>query len=235
MTEKKNTFKKPSKKHQPKGLSILYEDNDIIVVDKIAGLLTMATEREKQKTAYFLLTDYVRKGIQRSKNRVFIVHRLDRDTSGILVFAKNQNAKNYLQENWQYFSKTYIAVVHGKLEEKDSIISSELSEDRGFRVSSKDDSEKAKFSKTGYKVVVESARYSMLEIKLLTGRKHQIRVHFSELGHPIVGDKIYGKKDKGAQRLALHSGSLTIRHPYTKDDMTFKTEIPLYFKTLVRI
>ncbi|MFA7326064.1 MAG: RluA family pseudouridine synthase [Candidatus Kapaibacterium sp.] len=235
MTEKKQSFKKPSKKHQPKGLSILYEDHDIIVVDKVAGLLTMGTEREKEKTAYFLLTDYVRKGIARSKNRIFIVHRLDKDTSGILVFAKNQNAKNFLQEHWQHFSKTYYAVVHGKLEEKDGIISSELLEDRDFKVSSKDDSEKAKFSKTRYKVVVESTRYSMLEINLLTGRKHQIRVHFSEFGHPIVGDKLYGNKGKGAQRLALHSGSLTIRHPYTKDDMTFQTEIPTYFKTLVRI
>lgn len=235
MTEKKNTFKKPSKKHQPKGLTILYEDHDIIVVDKIAGLLTMATEREKQKTAYFLLTDYVRKGIQRSKNRIFIVHRLDKDTSGILVFAKNAKAKHYLQEHWQYFSKTYYAVVHGKLEEKESIISSELAENRDHRVSSKDDSDNAKFSKTRYKVVVEAARYSLLEIHLLTGRKHQIRVHFSEHGHPIVGDKIYGNKDKGAQRLALHSGSLTIRHPSTQDDMTFETEIPQYFKTLVRL
>lgn len=235
MTEKKNSFKRPSAKHQPKGLTILYEDHDIIVVDKVAGLLTMATELEKQKTAYFLLTDYVRKGVQRSKNRVFIVHRLDRDTSGILVFAKNPKAKNYLQENWQHFSKTYYAVVHGKLEEKDSIISSELSEDRDLKVSSKDDSEKAKYSKTRYKVVAESGKYSLLEINLLTGRKHQIRVHFSEHGHPIVGDKIYGNKGKGAQRLALHSGSLSIRHPYTEDDMTFKTEIPDYFKALVKL
>lgn len=235
MQEKKRAFKKPSKKHQPKGLDILYEDHDIIVVDKVAGLLTMATEREKQKTAYYLLTDYVRKGVARSKNRVFIVHRLDRDTSGILVFAKNQNAKHYLQENWQYFSKTYFAVVHGRLEAKDGIISSELIEDRDLKVSSNDDSENAKYSKTRYKVVVESSKYSMLEINLLTGRKHQIRVHFSEFGHPIVGDKIYGNKDKGAQRLALHSGLLTIRHPYSKEDMTFKTEIPQYFKTLVRL
>jgi tRNA pseudouridine32 synthase/23S rRNA pseudouridine746 synthase/23S rRNA pseudouridine1911/1915/1917 synthase len=235
MTEKKRPFKKPSKKHQPKGLTILHEDHDIIVVDKVAGLLTMATEREKQKTAYYLLTDYVRKGVARSKNRVFIVHRLDKDTSGILVFAKNPNAKNYLQENWMHFSKTYFAVVHGKLEEKDGIISSELLEDRDFKVSSKDDSESAKYSKTRYKVVAEVSKYSMLEINLLTGRKHQIRVHFSEFGHPIVGDKIYGNKGKGAQRLALHSGILTIRHPYTKEDMTFKTEIPQYFRTLVRL
>ena len=234
MIEKKPSFKSPSKKHQPAGLTILYEDQDIIVVDKINGLLTIGTEGERQKTAYFLLTDYVKKGNSRSKNRIFIVHRLDRDTSGILVFAKNENAKRYLQDKWEEFSKKYFAIVHGKLQEKEGIITSYLLENKAFRVYSVNDPEKGKFAKTGYKVIKESRNFSLLEISLFTGRKNQIRVHFSEMGHPVVGDKIYGKPDKGIKRLGLHSASLNISHPFTNKEMDFETEIPLYFKSLVK-
>lgn len=232
MQEKGSPLTNPSKKHQPKGLTILYEDLDIIVVDKIEGLLTMGTEREKQRTAYFLLTDYVRKGNARSNNRIFIVHRLDRETSGILVFAKNERAKNYLQDNWKTFSKKYFAVVYGKLQEKEGVITSYLLENKAFRIFSVNDPDKGKFAKTGYKVIKDTGRLSLLEIRLFTGRKHQIRVHLSDMGHPVVGGKIYGE-DKGAKRLALHSESLTIIHPVTKKEMNFETGIPLYFKTLV--
>lgn len=235
MQEKGYPLKKTSLKHQPKGLSILYEDHDILVVDKIAGLLTMGTDREKQKTAHFILNDYVKKGNERSKKRVFIVHRLDRDTSGILVFAKNENAKYYLQNNWKGFSKKYFTVVHGILKDKEGVITSYLTENRAFRVYSVNDSDKGKFSKTGYKVIRESGKYSLLEINLFTGRKNQIRVHLSEKGHSVVGDKIYGIEDKGIKRLALHSASLTLRHPITHKEMSFETEIPLYLKKLVRL
>jgi tRNA pseudouridine32 synthase/23S rRNA pseudouridine746 synthase/23S rRNA pseudouridine1911/1915/1917 synthase len=235
MQEKGYPLKKASLKHQPKGLSILYEDHDILVVDKIAGLLTMGTDREKQKTAHFILNDYVKKGNERSKNRVFIVHRLDRDTSGILVFAKNENAKYYLQNNWKGFSKKYFTVVHGILKDKEGVITSYLTENRAFRVYSVNDSDKGKFSKTGYKVIRESGKYSLLEINLFTGRKNQIRVHLSEKGHSVVGDKMYGIEDKGIKRLALHSASLTLRHPITQKEMSFETEIPLYLKKLVRL
>ncbi len=233
MHEETPAFKSPSKKHQPSGLSILYEDRDLIVVDKINGLLTIGTDGEREKTAYFLLTDYVKKGNSRSKNRIFIVHRLDKDTSGILVFAKNEQAKRYLQDNWQEFSKKYVAVIYGKLPNKEGEITSYLVENSAHRVYSVKDPEKGKFAKTGYKVLKESRNFSLLEINLFTGRKNQIRVHFSEMGHIIVGDKIYGEKEKGIKRLALHSYSLSILHPFTKKEMTFQTEIPLYFKTLV--
>ncbi len=233
MQEKESRHHQPSKKRQPKGLTILYEDLDIIVVDKIEGLLTMGTEREKQRTAYYILTDYVKKGNVRSNNRIFIVHRLDRETSGILVFAKNERAKNYLQENWKSFSKKYFAVVQGKLQEKEGIITSYLLENKAFRIYSVNDPAKGKFAKTGYKVVKDTGKLSLLEISLFTGRKHQIRVHLSDKGHPVVGDKIYGNDDRGARRLALHAASLTIVHPFTKKEMTFETDIPLYFKTLV--
>jgi len=227
-------LKKTSAKHQPKGLTILYEDQDIIVVNKIHGLLTMGTEREKENTAYYLLTDYVRKGNTRSRNRVFIVHRLDRDTSGVLVFAKSEPVKRFLQDNWKEFNKTYIAVVHGRLSEKEGIITSYLVENSINRMYSVKNPEKGKFSKTGYKVLKENARFSLLEINLFTGTKNQIRVHFSEKGHPVAGDKIYGESEKEIKRLALHSKSLTIIHPFTKKTISFETEAPAYFYELVK-
>lgn len=233
MQEKRSSFKTPPKKYHPKGLTILYEDHDILVVDKINGLLTIGTDREKQKTAHFLLNDYVKKGNQRSRNRVFIVHRLDRDTSGILIFAKNEIAKRYLQDNWKEFSKKYFSVVHGKFQDKEGVIASYLLENKTYKMYSVNDPNKGKFSKTGYKVIDESNKFSLLEINLFTGRKNQIRVHLSEKGHPVVGDKIYGRAEKGVKRLALHSASLTISHPFTNKEMSFETEIPLYFKTLV--
>lgn len=231
--ENKPAFKKPSKKHEPPGLKILHEDKDIIVVDKINGLLTIGTAGERQKTAYFLLNDYVRKGNPRSKNRVLIVHRLDKDTSGLLVFAKSEEAKRFLQDNWQDFKKKYVAVVYGQLPEKEGEIKSYLVENKANRVYSIKDPEKGKLAITGYKVLKYHRNLSLLEINLKTGRKNQIRVHFSEMGHAVTGDKMYGEKDKGAKRLTLHSYSLSILHPYTKKEMTFQTEIPLYFKTLV--
>jgi RluA family pseudouridine synthase len=229
-----NPFKKPSAKHQPKGLTILYEDNHILVVDKSEGLLTIGTDKEKQKTAHYLLNEWVKKGNSRSNNRVFIVHRLDRETSGILVFAKNEPAKQFLQENWSDFSKKYYAVVMGSLKEKEGEISSYLYENATFRVYSVNDPEKGKLAVTAYKVVKETGRYSLLEVTLLTGRKHQIRVHLSEQGHPVAGDKVYGSPDKGIKRLALHAFSLTLIHPVTHKEMNFETEVPLIFNILVR-
>jgi RluA family pseudouridine synthase len=234
LQEKKPVFKRPSKKHEPKGLAIIYEDQDIIVVNKVNGLLTVSTDRERDKTAHFLLNEYVKKGNARSKNRVFIVHRLDRDTSGILVFAKSEKVKRYLQDEWSSFTKKYFAVVHGKLLEKEGVITSYLTENRAHRMYSTKDSEKGKLSKTGYKLIKEGRGFSLLEISLFTGRKNQIRVHFSEKGHPVVGDKLYGKVDRGVKRLALHAASLTISHPHTKEKMNFDAEMPSYFTALLK-
>lgn len=229
-----SSFKSSSKKHQPRGLVILYEDRDIIVVNKIHGLLTMGCAREQQNTAYSILTDYVKKGNERSRNRVFIVHRLDRETSGILIFAKDEETKHFLQDNWKDFTKKYYTVVHGTLQQKEGVITSYLFENKAFRVYSVTNPDIGKLSKTGYKVIKESGRYSLMEIELFTGRKHQIRVHFSEMGHPVVGDHVYGSGDKGIKRLALHSSSLTIIHPFTRKELTFETGIPQYFNTLLK-
>ncbi len=230
----KKPFKQPPKRFQPKGLPIIYEDRDIIVVDKVNGLLTMSNDAVRERTAYFLLNDYVRKGNSKSRNRVFIVHRLDRDTSGILVFAKSEQAKRFLQDQWQEFQKKYYAVVCGTLPKKEGLISSYLVENSAHKMYSVSDPSKGKLAKTEYRVLKESANYSLLEINLLTGRKNQIRVHLADKGCPVVGDKKYGEREKGIKRLCLHSASLTLVHPFSKEPMTFETKVPGYFGSLLR-
>lgn len=233
MHEQNPEYKRSATKYDPKGLTILYEDRDIIVIDKEPGLLTISTANEKEKTAYFLLNEYVRKGNYKSKNRVFIVHRLDRDTSGVLVFAKNEEVKRFLQDNWKEFSKNYYAVINGHLPQAEGLITSYLAENKVNRMYSVRDPEMGKLSETGFKVIDESRYFSLLEIYLYTGTKNQIRVQFSELGNPVVGDKAYGKDNKGIKRLALHSASLTISHPFTKKLMTFEANMPSYFNYLL--
>ncbi|NQU40129.1 MAG: RluA family pseudouridine synthase [Lentisphaerae bacterium] len=226
-------FKPPPKKYQPKGLTFLYEDRDILVVDKARGLLTISSETVRENTAYWLLNDYVRRGIEKSRKRVFIVHRLDRDTSGVLVFAKSETAKRFLQEEWPTFSKKYIAVVHGVPPKQEGVITSFLTENSAHKVYSVSDPKQGKLAKTRYKVVRERGGLSLLEIELLTGRKNQIRVHLSEGGCPVVGDQKYGSKRGGRQRLALHAASLTLRHPHTNAELTFEAPLPSYFGHLV--
>jgi len=234
MQQSNKQFKRPPKRYQPKGLTILYEDRDIIVVDKVNGLLTVSSEKVKDKTAYFLLNEYVRKGNQKSKRRVFIVHRLDRDTSGVIVFAKDERAKRYLQEEWSNFSKKYYVLVHGTMPEKEGVIASNLAENSVHRIYSVADPKKGKLAKTGYKVIKESAKYSLLEIDLLTGRKNQIRVHLADKGCTVVGDKKYGTIEKGIKRLMLHAASLTFNHPHSKEKITITAKIPAYFESLMK-
>ena len=153
MSEGQPNSKKPSKKHKPPGLKILHEDRDIIVVDKSEGLLTISNDKVKDKTAHYFLNNYVQKGNPKSRERIFIVHRLDRDTSGVLVFARNENAKAYLQEEWGQFKKKYYAVVLGKPPETEGEITSYLMENAMHRMYSVQDPNKGKFAKTGYKVL----------------------------------------------------------------------------------
>jgi len=234
MQHKPKPFKSPPKKHQPKGLSIIYEDHDILVVDKISGLLTISNDKVRENTAYYLLNNYVRKGNPKSRKRIFIVHRLDQDTSGIIVFAKTEQAKRYLQDEWQAFQKTYHTVVHGTLPKSEGLITSHLAENSAHKMYSVQDPQQGKLAKTGYKVIKTSPLYSLLMIDLLTGRKNQIRVHLSEMGHPVVGDKKYGTTAKGAKRLALHATSITLSHPFTKETMTFKTRMPPCLTSLLQ-
>jgi RluA family pseudouridine synthase len=233
MQENQKNFKSSPKRFQPKGLTILNEDQDILVIDKSSGLLTISNESTRENTAYYLLNEFVRKGNPKSRNQIFIVHRLDKDTSGVIVFAKTEKAKRYLQDNWEKFNKTYYAVINGHLPEKEGLITSYLAENSIHRMYAVTDPKKGKLARTGYKVIKESKNYSLLEIDLLTGRKNQIRVHFSDKGHAVAGDKMYGKKEKHVKRLALHAASITILHPHTKEKLTFKTKVPAYFKSLL--
>lgn len=218
-------------RHRPKGLTVLYEDRDIIVIDKSAGLLTVKAMYEKEKTAHHILTNYIRKGSFKSKKQLFVVHRLDRDTSGVLIFAKSIEAKENLKLQWKNVRKKYVAVVHGVLKEKNGTITTYLAENEDYEVFSVRDSRKGELAITRYQVIKEAKKFSLLEIELLTGKKNQIRVHFSEKGHPIVGDNKYGKKGEPKSRLALHSHHLTFRHPHSGKELTFEAELPGFFKS----
>jgi len=231
-------FKPPPKRFQPRGLEIIFEDRDLIVANKSVGLLTVKTQREKNRTAHALLTNYVKRGNARSRNNVFTVHRLDRDTSGVIVFAKSFPVKEFLQKEWSTFSKTYAAVVHGHPPEEHGIITSHLVEDGNYVMHSTDDPKKGKLSKTEYRVINHSDRFSLLEVTLHTGRKNQIRVHLADQGCPVAGDRKYGgeaydKRNRNMRRLALHAAELIIKHPHTKETLLFETEIPELFETLV--
>ncbi|MDF1551778.1 MAG: RNA pseudouridine synthase [Deferrisomatales bacterium] len=214
-------------------MTILHEDKELLVVEKPSGLLSIGTDREKSRTAHHLLGEYVRKGNPKSRNRVYVVHRLDQDTSGILLFAKSEAAKKFLQENWRKTDKHYLAIVHGHLTPKEGRISSYLVENAALKVYSTLDPARGKLSHTEYKVLKEIPGLSLVDIHLLTGRKHQIRVHFAENGHPVAGDKKYGDQGPVSKRLALHARSIAFVHPFHGRPMTFQTEIPEDFVRLI--
>ena len=221
--------RRSGRKHQPMGLEILHEDRDILVVNKAAGLLTMGTGRDEGRTAYAALTDYVRKGNPKSPHRVFIVHRLDRDTSGVLVFARTPQAKQSLQENWENTEKIYLAYVEGHPPQDEGTITSYLAENSARRVYSTNDPSAGKLARTSYRVLKKEGPRTLLRIALLTGRKNQIRVHLADIGCPIVGDAKYGRAARTSKRLALHALELSFDHPYHGRRMTFEAPIPPSF------
>ena len=210
---------------------IVYEDESIIVIDKPAGLLTMGTEDDKVNTAYYMLTEYVRAKSLKGKGRIFIVHRLDRDTSGLCVFAKNEDIKVKLQEEWKAAVKKYYAVVEGIPEKSSDTIESFLVEDKFRRVySTGERSRDAKHSATFYRVIQKTAPgFALLDVTLITGRKNQIRVHLADIGHPVVGDEKYGATQDPLGRLGLHAYYLSFKHPATGEIKTFTTGIPAGF------
>ena len=229
----RHTNKPVSGKHQPKGFHILYEDDDIIVGNKAAGLLTVAAMYERERTVHQLLNLYVRKGNSRSHRCVYVVHRLDRETSGVLIFAKSETIQQTLKNNWPDTKKTYYAVVHGRLAKPEGLIESYLVEDDKYRVHSLEEAEDGKLARTAYKVIKVTDRYSLLEIDLLTGRKNQIRVHMAHHGHPLVGDTKYGRPGAKYPFLALHAYAISFPHPKTKDRVTFNAPVPEHFYSLV--
>lgn len=221
------------KRYQPDGFQIIHEDLDIIVGSKEAGMLTVAALWNEDETVESALNKYVKKGNSRSNKRVYVVHRLDQATSGALVFAKTEKVQNFLKDNWFKFQKTYYTVVHGNLKKKSGLIESHLAEDEDYTVASTPDAEQGKWARTEYEVLAENTKYSLLKINLLTGKKNQIRVHFSEAGHAVVGDTKYGLKNTSRGPMALHSYSLEINHPHKGERVRFVAPVPAYFNNLV--
>jgi len=204
---------------------ILFEDETLLVVDKPAGLLSMATDKEKERTAYFMATEYVR---EKTGGRIFIVHRLDRDTSGVLLFAKNEETKHLFQDQWGDIVRRrgYLAIVEGQLSPPEGEVRSSLRETKTHLVYSVPTGMDGKEAVTQYRVRNVHGGYSLVEVDLKTGRKNQIRVHMSDLGHPIAGDKQYGATTNPVGRLALHANALELEHPETKQLLRFSAPLP---------
>ena len=213
--------------------TIIYEDKDIIVIDKHAGLLSIASAKDNKNTAYRLLSTHVK--MQDHKNLIFIVHRLDRDTSGLMMFAKSEKVKEILQKNWHDLvtDRTYIALIEGKPEPWAGDITSYLYESKALIVHSSQNPEKGDLATTHYKVLKGNKQYTLLKVWLDTGKKNQIRVHLKDLGFPIIGDKKYGSKLDLIGRLGLHAWILNFTHPTTGKSMEFKTAIPRKFTRIV--
>ena len=217
------------------GMSILYEDDDLIVINKEAGLLSIATEKEKKQTAHHQLMDYVRR--EDPQNRIFVVHRLDKDTSGVMMFAKNDKVKQIFQRNWKDIVKerTYVALVEGKVEKQEGYISSWLRESKTRLMYSSQTKNDGLHAVTGYKVMQSNQDFTLLEVELETGRKNQIRVHMQDLGYPVVGDKKYGSKTNEIGRLGLHAKVLSFTHPMTRQLLSFKADVPKSFFTKSKV
>ncbi len=214
------------------GVRIVFEDDSLIVADKPAGLLTMATEREKEKTLYAFLRAYL--NAKRPPQKLFIVHRLDREASGLLVFAKTIPAKEHLQDQFKDHSagRRYVAVVEGRVRESDFTIRSYLAENTAYRVYATENRNAGSLAVTHIHVGKRNPKTTVLEVRLETGRKHQIRVHLAEHGHPIVGDKNYGSRSNPIRRLALHGVSLSFKHPVSGKSMSFDSPYPKTFDAI---
>ena len=216
-----------------RSLRIVYQDDHLIVVDKFHGLLSIATEGEKQATAYSILSSFVKQ--QNSAGKIFVVHRLDRDTSGLMMFAKSEEVQTLLQSSWKesIVERTYMAVVEGQVEEPEGTIQSYIYESKALMMHTTKDPEKGDLAITHYRVIKSKPHYSLVEIKLDTGRKNQIRIHMQEIGHSIVGDKKYGATGNPIARLALHASVLAFIHPITNEKMRFESPLPTKFRRLI--
>ncbi|MGB3209183.1 MAG: RluA family pseudouridine synthase [Desulforhopalus sp.] len=217
---------------QSRGLNIVYEDQDIIIINKPSGLLTVATDKEKRKTAYAVLSNYVK--TQDPENKIFIIHRLDRETSGLLMFARNETIKRQIQETWTSTidQRTYVGVVEGEVEQQEGTIVSWLNESKAFIVYSSQNPKHGQKAITHFKKIRANNTFSLLQINLETGRKHQIRVHMQDINHPIIGDSKYGSTHSPIRRMGLHAQVLAFTHPKTGERCRFETEIPKKFLQL---
>lgn len=220
-------------------LKVLFEDKDLIVVEKAAGLLSIGTAKERSKTAYSILSEYVKK--QHPGNKIFVVHRLDRETSGIMLFAKNQDIQSLMQNNWRFAvnQRKYLGVLEGIPQTGDGsgqgTVSSYLWESKALIVYASPNPEDGLKAVTHYKVLKSSERYSLAEFKLDTGRKNQIRVQMNSIGYPISGDLKYGGHVSPIKRMALHACVLAFTHPVSGEQMLFESETPKEFLRLLEL
>lgn len=215
-------------------LPIIYEDDEFIVINKPSGLLSIASDKEKGSTAYRMLSDYVQ---QKDKhNRIFVVHRLDEDTSGVLMVAKNPNIQKLLQDNWNDLvsKRGYYAIVEGVMENKQGTVKSYLRKNAQNMMYSVKSPKDSQLAITHYKVMKENENYSLLDVNIDTGRKNQIRVHMGDLGHFIIGDDKYGEPSNPLKRLGLHAYCLELMHPVKKKKMRFEAPMPKEFETLFK-
>ncbi|MDE6282820.1 MAG: RluA family pseudouridine synthase [Muribaculaceae bacterium] len=215
-------------------VKLVYEDDDIIVINKGYGLLSMGNDKIKEGTAYSILRDYIK--TKDPRNKLFIVHRLDQHTSGLMVFAKSMEAKENLQHNWNnmVLRRQYVCVVEGKVDPAEGEVRGLLAENSQHIVFVTDDPKVGKPALTRYSTLRSANGYTMLNVELETGRKNQIRVHMKEIGHPIAGDRRYGAKSSPINRLALHAMTLRFVHPITRKLMDFSTPIPASFQSMVK-
>lgn len=225
-------WEKKIQRKQSKGLNIVYEDQELIIINKPSGLLTIATDKEKRRTAYAILSDYVKS--ENPENKIFIIHRLDRETSGLLMFARNEEIKRQIQETWTTTidQRTYVGVVEGEVEQQEGTIVSWLQESKAFIVYSSQNPQHGQKAITHFKKIKSNNAYSLLQINLETGRKHQIRVHMQDISHPIIGDTKYGSSQSPIRRMGLHAQVLAFTHPKTGKPCRFETEIPKKFLQL---
>jgi len=213
-------------------LDIIHEDREIIVINKPPGLLTIATDKEKRKTAYSILSNYVK--AESPGNKIFIIHRIDRETSGLLMFARSEKVKQQIQKTWNetVSKRTYIAIVEGVVRPPEGTITSWLTESKAYIVYSSQKHGQGKKAVTHYQKIAGNKTLSMLEVNLETGRKHQIRVHMQDLNYPVIGDKKYSSKLNPLGRMGLHAQVLTFTHPATGKQCRFDTGIP---KTFIKL
>ena len=211
-----------------RGIRILHEDPDVIVIEKPAGLLVQALRHGREPSVEAILTDYVRKGQWKSRRQVYLVHRLDRETSGIMMVAKTEAVQDYFRSNWNELTeKTYLVRVEGTLPAESGAFESWLYEDDDLFVRSTPDKTKGKYARTDWRVVDGTGPATLVEATLKTGRKNQIRVQFADAGHPVVGDAKYGHGKRG-QALCLHAWKLTFVHPHSRREMSFEAERPCW-------
>ncbi len=220
--------------HHPM-LRIVFEDQWIIVIDKRNGLLSMGTDRQRDKTAYSILSQHVK--LEDPSNRIFIVHRLDRETSGLMIFAKSEEVKHCLQADWHrvVIDRKYVAVVDGVMPSEEGVIDAPLAENRNRKmfVSHTPDEDNAVDAVTHYRVLRSRGGRSLVELSLETGRKNQIRAHLEHVGCPVAGDKKYSSRSTDAGRVCLHAYKLALYHPITSEELFFSTSIPKLFDNLI--